>query len=273
MIYTDISHLPLSEHETYLKEGFGGLCTSGSAVIEVFSISHRISTNDIVTILPLQLAAIREVSDDFSMTYFKFDKTMFIDIMSGLGKITPEFFFYMRKNFRYHLSDSETRRFLCYCDVISFRNTNDDPAFRNETILHLLRIYFWDYYVSFLKKANSEKSPLTNSNKENIAFKFAMLVAEYYRSNREVAFYATQLCISHTYLTKVIQEMNGQSPHEVIADYVIIEIKKLLRDPHIDIKNVAQQANFGSQSALSRFFRQQTGMSPSEYRRTIHTIR
>ena len=67
--------------------------------------------------------------------------------------------------------------------------------------------------------------------------------------------------------------MNGQSPHELIADYVIIEIKKLLRDPHIDIKNVAQQTNFASQSSLSRFFRQQTGMSPSEYRRTIHATR
>ena len=67
--------------------------------------------------------------------------------------------------------------------------------------------------------------------------------------------------------------MNGQSPHEMIADYLIIEIKKLLRDSHIDIKNVAQQTNFSSQSALSRFFRQQTGMSPSEYRRMIHTIR
>lgn len=273
MIYTDISHLPLNGYEAYLKEGLGGLCTGGTAVIEVFSVSQRISTNDIVTILPLQLAAIREISDDFSMTFFKFDKTMFIDIMSGLGKITPDFFFYMRKNFLYHLNDSEVQRFSNYCNVINFRNNNDDPAFRNKTIIHLLQIYFWDYYVSFLKKVNSEKILLTNSNKENIAFKFAMLVSEYYRSNREISFYAAQLCISPIYLTKVIQEMNGQSPHEMIADYLIIEIKKLLRDSHIDIKNVAQQTNFSSQSALSRFFRQQTGMSPSEYRRMIHTIR
>ena len=273
MIYTDISHFPLNGHEAYMKEGFGGVCTSGTAVIEVFSVSHQISANDIVTVLPLQLASIRNISDDFSMTFFKFDKTMFIDIMSGLGRITPDFFFYMRKNFRYHLTDSETQRLLSYCRVLNYRSRSEDPAFRNETILHLLQIYFWDYYVSFLKKANSEKVPLTSSNKENIAFKFAMLVAENYRSNREIAFYAAQLCISPAYLTKVIQEMNGQSPHELIADYVIIEIKKLLRDPHIDIKNVAQQTNFASQSSLSRFFRQQTGMSPSEYRRTIHATR
>ena len=100
-----------------------------------------------------------------------------------------------------------------------------------------------------------------------------MLVAEHYRNHREISFYAAELCISPAYLTKVIQEMNGQSPHELIADYVIIEIKKLLRNPLIDLKNVAQQTNFASQSSLSRFFRQQTGMSPSEYRRRIHAIR
>ena len=35
-IYTDLSALPADEHEAYLAEGFGGVCTGGTAVIEVF---------------------------------------------------------------------------------------------------------------------------------------------------------------------------------------------------------------------------------------------
>ena len=102
-IYTDLSALPVAEHEAYLAEGFGGVCTGGTAVIEVFSVSRQISKNDLVTVLPLQSVLIREVSPDFSMTFFKIDKTMFLDTMSSLGKITPDFFFYMRKNFHIHL--------------------------------------------------------------------------------------------------------------------------------------------------------------------------
>ena len=90
-IYTDLSALPADEHEAYLAEGFGGVCTGGTAVIEVFSVSRRISKNDLVTVLPLQSVLIREVSPDFSMTFFKIDKTMFLDTMSSLGKITPDF--------------------------------------------------------------------------------------------------------------------------------------------------------------------------------------
>ncbi|MFR0835308.1 MAG: hypothetical protein ACLSG8_03135 [Barnesiella sp.] len=157
-IYTDISHIPAKEYETYLEEGFSGICTGGSAVIEVFSVCRQIVKNDLVTILPLQLVSVRDISDDFSMTFFKVDKVMFLDIMSGLGRITTDFFFYMRKNFQYHLSDSDTKRFLGFCRVIDFRGNNDDPAFQRETILHLLRIYYWDFYVHFQTKASDKKS-------------------------------------------------------------------------------------------------------------------
>ena len=272
-VYTDISCLPLTEHATYLEEGVGGLCTGGTAIIELFSMRRQISKNDLVTILPCQLASIHKVSDDFSMTFFKVDKVMFMDIMSRLGRITPDFFFHMRKDFQVPISVNEAKRFLGFCRAIDFRTNNDDPAFRRETILHLLRIYYWDFYVHFQKKTRKRNTPLLNSNKESIAMKFAMLVFENRETHREVAYYADQLCISPLYLTKVIQEVNGRSARDMIADYTIIGIKALLRNADITIKDVVRQSGFSSQSSFSRFFRKHTGMSPLEYRRTIHIIK
>lgn len=272
-VYTDISCLPLTEHATYLEEGVGGLCTGGTAIIELFSMRRQISKNDLVTILPCQLASIHKVSDDFSMTFFKVDKVMFMDIMSSLGRITPDFFFHMRKDFQVPISVNEAKRFLGFCRAIDFRTNNDDPAFRRETILHLLRIYYWDFYVHFQKKMRKRNTPLLNSNKESIAMKFAMLVFENRETHREVAYCADQLCISPLYLTKVIQEVNGQSARDMIADYTIIGIKALLRNADITIKDVVRQSGFSSQSSFSRFFRKHTDMSPLEYRRTIHIIK
>ena len=272
-VYTDISCLPLTEHATYLGEGFGGLCTGGTAVIDLFSMRRQISKNDLVTILPFQLGSIHKVSDDFSMIFFKVDKVMFMDIMSSLGRITPDFFFHMRKNFQVPISVNKAKRFLGFCRAIDFRTNNDDPAFRRETILHLLRIYYWDFYVHFQKKTRKRNTPLLNSNKESIAMKFAMLVFENRETHREVAYYADQLCISPLYLTKIIQEVNGRSARDMIADYTIIGIKTLLRNADITIKDVVRHSGFSSQSSFSRFFRKHTGMSPSEYRRTIHILK
>ncbi|MCD7794591.1 MAG: hypothetical protein LUH46_06985 [Alistipes sp.] len=54
--------------------------------------------------------------------------------------------------FRHHVSDWDRKRFLGFCRAIEFRGNNDDPVFLRETILHLLRIYYWDFYVLFQKK-------------------------------------------------------------------------------------------------------------------------
>lgn len=273
-IYTDITALPADEHEAYLSEGFSGVCTGGTALIKVFSNTRRISRNDLVTILPMQSVSLSEKSADFSMTFFKVDRTMFLDIMSSLGKITPEFFFYMRRNFLIRLKRDEVLRFLGFCRVIDFRNSGDNPAFRRETILHLLRIYYWDFYVDFRKNTQQKAEPVPlNSHKENIALRFAMLVNEHYKEHKEMAFYADILCISPQYLTRTIQEVNGRPARELLAEYVILEVKTLLRNANLDIKDVVRQTGFANQSSLSRFFRRYTGMSPTEYRRSIHIIR
>lgn len=273
-IYTDTSPLPISEHEAYLTEGFGGICTAGTAEISVFSTHKHISKNDLVTILPLQSATICKMSPNFAMTFFKIDKTMFLDVMSSLGKVTPDFFFYVRKNFLFRLNRDEVARFLGFCRAIDFRNGTDDPSFHRETVLHLLRIYFWDYYVTFRKTADRTDTPVPpNSNKESIALRFAMLVHEHYKEHKEMAFYADKLCITPQYLTRTVQEVNGQSPREILADHIVLEIKTLLRNANLGIKEVVRQTGFSNQSSLSRFFRRHTGMSPTEYRRTIHIIR
>lgn len=272
-IYTDISYLPIHEYETYLEEGLGGICTGGTALIKVSSVCQKLSKNDLITILPLQLAQIQEMSADFGMTFFKVSKVMFEDVMSGMGKVTPDFFFFMRTNFLAHLEPNDARRFLGFCRVIDYRESNVDSLFWRETVLHLLRIYYWDFYVHFQKVTGGKVKSYLNSNKENIAFKFSKLVFEYSITHREIVFYAGKLCISPLYLTKVIQEVNGRSPREVIAEHVIVEIKRMLRDAKLDIKEIVHQTGFSNHSSMSRFFRQNTGMSPSEYRRTIHIIR
>ena len=268
-IYTDLSALPVDEHEAYLAEGFGGVCTGGTAVIEVFSVSRRISKNDLVTVLPLQSVLIREVSPDFSMTFFKIDKTMFLDTMSSLGKITPDFFFYMRKNFSTPLCNEECQRFIHFCHILIYRINLPRNLFRRESIMQLLRVFYWDIYVAY--KRNPKAAELVKyTRKEKLLFDFFCLVIEFHTVSRDVAFYAQKMCVSAKHLTMVITDMSGRSAKDWIIEYSILEIKALLRDSDLEIKEVASRTNFQSNSVMTRFFREHTGMTPSEYRERIY---
>ena len=76
IILEDLSRLPIGTEPTYLAEGMVGLCTGGSAVIELFDYSSRVYCDDMVVILPLQFASLHDRSADFSMRFFKVDRVL-----------------------------------------------------------------------------------------------------------------------------------------------------------------------------------------------------
>ena len=85
--------------------------------------------------------------------------------------------------------ENEVRRYNLWCDSLNFRMEHKKPAYRRETSIHLLRSFFWDLYVDY--RENPQVHKLYNfTHKEQIIFNFSMLIAEYYKTAREVSFYA-----------------------------------------------------------------------------------
>ena len=119
--------------------------------------------------------------------------------------------------------------------------------------MNLLKVFFWDMYVSYKNSPQSEK-PIKYTHKEKKMFDFFCLVIEYHTVSRDVAFYAEKMHISPKYLTMLMTENSG------------LEIKALLRDSSLEIKEVVSRTNFQSNSVMTRFFREYTGMTPTEYR-------
>ena len=268
-VYTKIDDLPLDENPMYLEEGINGICTGGSALFNVFGNKRRIVSNDLVVIFPFQLASVTEISSDFSMTFLKVPKSLFMDTISGICIPTLDFFFYMRKNFSTPLYDEECQRFIHFCNILIFRINLPRNLFRRESIMQLLRVFYWDIYVAY--KRNPKAAELVKyTRKEKLLFDFFCLVIEFHTVSRDVAFYAKKMCVSAKHLTMVITDMSGRSAKDWIIDYSLLEIKALLRDSDLEIKEVASRTNFQSNSVMTRFFREHTGMTPSEYRERIY---
>ena len=135
--------------------------------------------------------------------------------------------------------------------------------------MQLLRVFYWDIYVAY--KRNPKAAELVKyTRKAKLLFDFFCLVIEFHTVSRDVAFYAKKMCVSAKHLTMVITDMSGRSAKDWIIDYSLLEIKALLRDSDLEIKEVASRTNFQSNSVMTRFFREHTGMTPSEYRERIY---
>ncbi len=102
----------------------------------------------------------------------------------------------------------------------------------------------------------------------NLTFeRFIKLVTDYHTSQRGMQFYADKLCLTPKYLSKVVKEASGRSGPEWIDAFVILEAKNLLRYSGDSIKEIVYKLHFPSASVFNKFFKSNTGLTPSEYRR------
>lgn len=236
--------------------------------MDIFSVRRRVSKDDLVVVIPHMFAVLSEKSDDFAMLFFKTSYTLFMDVLSGMCRPTLDFFFYMRQHYVFTLVESEVERFRNFVHALACKAGSETGHIRRESVILLLRVFYWDIFVQFKKEA--VRGGIRYGHKEELVYKFLNLVTEHYSTNREVSFYADKLCISPKYLTMVVHDVTGKSAKECIVEHTLLEIKSLLRDASLDIKDVVRLARFSSQSLLSRFFRKHTGMSPSQYREQAH---
>lgn len=90
-----------------------------------------------------------------------------------------------------------------------------------------------------------------------------------YQRAHDVAFYADRLCITPRYLSRITNESVSKSPKQVIADYLMGEARQMLENSRLSVKEVSDGLGFQAVSVFCKFFKQQEGCTPGEYRRHI----
>jgi len=94
---------------------------------------------------------------------------------------------------------------------------------------------------------------------------FTNAVERYYKHYADVAFYAEELNVSQRYLGQVTRRIANSSPKAIIDRRITKEIIALITTTAYSLKEIAAMVGFSSQAQLSRFFKKQTGVSPSSY--------
>lgn len=126
--------------------------------------------------------------------------------------------------------------------------------------LEILFILLHDYR---LQNGIEEHHP---SPREELFTNFYIAIENHYRESREVRFYADLFNLTPKYFATVIKQQTGTNASEWISSYVIIQAKALLQQRQLTVQQVALQLGFPDQSAFSRYFKKNVGISPTDYR-------
>lgn len=163
------------------------------------------------------------------------------------------------------LENSEQQDLL---DVISRLEKyigNKKHFYREQMIKNELGILIMELNYNLWKRYGGEEGSI--SSYHSLKMRFRHLLNQHYREQHEVSFYASQLCVTPDYLSKVMREYSGRSAVKWINQALITEAKILLRKPEMTIGDIGDALHFSDQSAFGKFFKKHTGISPINYRK------
>lgn len=244
------------------------LCVNGNAVFSIDTKDYDVVVGSEAFLLHDTVFSIRHTSPDFVVRVFVFSRAISYQAFMRFDSI---FFNRLYENPIYQHRNIEAATTLAYYTILSSIQSDLHNRYSSLIAMNLLRGFSLDVYDKVQRYADELKSG-PSMRREELYGRFMNLVNSECRRHRDVAWYADRLCITPRYLAGITQAVSGDSPKELINYVTVQEIKILLTFSEMPLGEIADRLNFPDQSYLGRYFRRQTGMSLSDYRRSLQDL-
>ena len=262
---TDISKELLGLYKNYpvrLKCEIMALCMDGEIEASV-NLNHiTVNKNDIITLMPGSIFQINDLKGDLKIYFVGFSskyvenndkaKILLDAIYSTLGK--PKI----------SLSDKGAMMTEKYFKLLIDIYEMSDEKLKQEIADNI----FADTHkgISLIYKKKTDNENVTSSKSEQLCKAFTQLVMQHYNDNRNVAWYAEKLGITHAHLCSIVKQSTGKTCADIISSMVIMDAKSQLKSTHQSIQVISDSLNFANMSFFGKYFKRHVGMSPLEYR-------
>lgn len=97
---------------------------------------------------------------------------------------------------------------------------------------------------------------------------FMRLLPVHFLEHRDIGFYASELCITTTHLSRIVRQITGHTVMDYINQMLLMEALWLLQTTHMPIASIADRLHFADQASFSKFFTRLKGQSPKTYRKS-----
>ncbi len=156
----------------------------------------------------------------------------------------------------------------------------EKPFHKEELLLRIKKLLeqrkllqkYYSRQIGIVADGDEKNKPVPDSgsikNSENEFIKKIREVVEANFSNSE--FSVEKLCklvfMSHSQLHRKLEALTDCSPNQFIRMVRLNKAKELLADPSNSISSVATESGYNDPSYFARIFKQETGMTPQEWR-------
>ncbi len=141
---------------------------------------------------------------------------------------------------------------------------NAPHIYKSQILYQLFSVFILDAQ-NVLKIANENRQ--SSQRIEELFVAFLRLLPKYFLEHHDIAFYAEQLNISTTYLSRIVKQLTGRTAGDYINQLLAMEAVYLLSTTSLTVSEIAYRLHFADIASFSKFFLRMKYLSPKDYRK------
>ncbi|MBO5580392.1 MAG: AraC family transcriptional regulator [Prevotella sp.] len=265
LVLTDrIADAPIPREPTSMSFILMALCKHGKAQYSIDTREQTVKPGDLLFISERHIVDNYMASPDFECLCIMVSTEFYHGFIQNVKNVSSLLLFSMN-NPVVSLTPREIQVYSNYYQTIREKMSDRGHHYRTNLVKALLLAMFYDMSNVIWRVEQQESKSQTRA--DVIFANFIRLLEQHFRQERRVSWYAEQLCITPKYLSEIVKQVSKRTPNEWIDNYVILEIRVLLKNSTKSIKEIAEELRFPNQSFLGKYFKEHIGVSPSQYRK------
>lgn len=204
---------------------------------QVHQVRRELDTNGYVILFDMA-----QIQSDSAAAEFLFDHMSY-----SVNEFNPTYIF-----------SGKIAEQVMYTAETIWSDYNSDNNLKNEFLKNHLNLLCITCLRS-VSENSFDKSPNDDTYR-----KFRQLLRSNFKTIKKVKEYASTLGVSDKKLNEIVQRKTGLTCSALIYNQVILEAKRLL-NTNLSAKEVAYELAFEDPAHFSKFFKSQTGISPSQF--------
>ncbi len=240
------------------------LCIGGNAKYSIDSKKQTVTPGKLLFISERHIVENYNASPDFECMCIMLSTEYYHGFIQNVKNVSSLLLFSMN-NPVVILTAHEQEVFKEYFRVIRAKMSENRHHYRKELVKALLLAMFYDMSNVIYRVEHKGSKNLTRA--DAIFSQFIQLLQANFREQHRVSWYAEKICITPKYLAQIVGQVSGRTPVEWVDKYLLLEIRGLLRNSEMSIKEITNYMNFPNQSFFGKYFKDHVGISPKEYRK------
>jgi AraC family transcriptional activator of pobA len=149
-------------------------------------------------------------------------------------------------------------------DYIRRRLALSSHKFHRDALINAVQAMIIDFFDFHATLCGNDDTVSPQSSALMNRF-LAMLERGDYRKNREIGYYADELCVTSKYLSEVSKKVSGYPAAFWITRYTALDIARLLRSKRLTFSETSNMFGISSEAYFSRYVQKYLGASPSNF--------